>query len=421
MMNSDFFSQAGFLQFQIAFGDPAANLEKVKSLLLDLSPAEKTLVGLPELWSSGFDFDNAERLAGHTPSLLSELTILASERDIVFAGSLLEKQDGQGISNTLYFVGPDGVLGAYRKQNLFVFWDEDRFFVPGGTFYPVSSALGSLGGMVCYDLRFPEVARQQAFYGAQLIVVSAEWPDVRIDHWEALLRARAIENQVYIVACNSCRTTGMYTLGGNSMVVGPDGTILLQAGEGEEARVTDIDQSEFQAIRRKFCPPGERPRPVQDSGKSVELPLLVDILGDIRRQKGKIAFTNGCFDILHSGHVAYLEQARSTADCLVVGLNSDNSVKAIKGPDRPVNKELDRARILSSLACVDYVVIFEEETPFDLIKAIQPDVLVKGADWAEEDIVGAKEVREAGGEVVRVVFEHDMSTSGLISRIQSRD
>jgi rfaE bifunctional protein nucleotidyltransferase chain/domain len=102
-------------------------------------------------------------------------------------------------------------------------------------------------------------------------------------------------------------------------------------------------------------------------------------------------------------------------------LNSDRSVKALKGADRPVNPEQDRARILSSLACVDYVVIFAEETPQDLITAILPDILVKGADWAEEDIVGAPEVTAAGGKVVRVAFEHDVSTSGLISRIRDRE
>jgi rfaE bifunctional protein nucleotidyltransferase chain/domain len=105
----------------------------------------------------------------------------------------------------------------------------------------------------------------------------------------------------------------------------------------------------------------------------------------------------------------------------VVGLNSDRSVRTLKGADRPVNPEQDRARILSSLACVDYVVIFDEETPLVLITTILPDVLVKGADWAEEDIVGAPEVKSAGGKVVRVVFEHNVSTSGLIARIQTRD
>ena len=420
-MGSNFFSQAGFLQFEITFGEPAANLAHVANLLHELAPARKAIVVLPELWAYGFDYENAENHARQTPFLLHELTGLAAERDIVLAGSMMEAEEGEGIHNTLYFVGPEGVLGSYQKQHLFSFWQEDSNFASGKSFAPVSSSLGMIGGMVCYDLRFPECARKQAFQGAQLIVVSAEWPTVRIDHWQVLLKARAIENQVFIVACNSCGTTGKYVLGGNSMVIGPDGTILLQAGENEEARVTDLDMQELAKIRMNFCPPGERPRPVHDCEKHVELSQLLERIRDIRQQKSRIAFTNGCFDILHSGHVSYLEKARSAADCLVVGMNSDGSVRSIKGADRPVNRELDRARILSSLACVDYVVIFDEDTPQELITAIMPDVLVKGADWEEANIVGAREVKAAGGRVVRIPFEHDVSTTGLISRIQSNE
>ena len=420
-----FFPQAGCLQFEIVFGDPAANLEKVKNLLTGMAPGKKTIVVLPELWAYGFDYDHAEELAARTPSLLREVADLALRYDILLAGSLLERcsvnGQGESICNTLYFVGPEGILGRYRKQHLFSLWQEDRFFAPGGAFTPISSPLGVIGGLVCYDLRFPELGRQQAFHGAQLIAVSAEWPATRIDHWQSLVRARAIENQVFVVACNSCGSTGGHELGGNSMVVGPDGVILCAAGSGEEALVTGLDENTLSTVRTRFCPAGERPRPVQDHEKRIALPALLERLDMIRGQHSRVAFTNGCFDILHSGHVAYLEQARSTADCLVVGLNSDRSVKALKGADRPVNSEQDRARILSSLACVDYVVIFAEETPHNLITAILPDILVKGADWAEEEIVGAPEVTAAGGKVIRVAFEHDVSTSGLISRIRDRE
>jgi len=424
-MNRNFFPHAGFLQFEIVYGEPAANLEKIKKMLDDLAPPKNTLIALPELWASGFDYDHAEEVAGQTPDLLQELAGLAARWDIHLCGSLLERTGGDEreavICNSLYFIGPNGVLGCYRKQHLFAFWQEDRHFSPGGMFKPVSTSFGLIGGVVCYDLRFPEIGRHQAFHGAQLFVVSAEWPGARIDHWQTLVQARAIENQVFVVACNSSGKTGEHELGGNSMVAGPDGTILLQAGAGEEAMVTGLNGNELTTLRDRFCPAGERPRPVRDSEKQVDLPELLDRLVAIRRQNSRIAFTNGCFDILHSGHAAYLEKARSAGDCLVVGLNSDRSVRAIKGPDRPVNPEQDRARILAALACVDYVIIFDEETPYNLITAIMPDILVKGADWAEGNIVGADEVRAAGGRVVRVAFEHNVSTSGLISRIQARD
>ena len=420
-MRSQFFPQAGFLQYKIVFGDPAANLEKVKELLQGMEAEANAVVVLPELWAYGFDYANVQNLANQTPFLLKELTTLASKLNIVLAGSLMEGGEGSEVFNTLFFVGPEGVLGKYQKQHLFSFWKEDSFFAPGGFFEPISSPNAIIGGLICYDLRFPELARDQAFHGAQLLVVSAEWPKIRADHWQALLIARAIENQVFVVACNSCGNTGEYELGGNSMVIGPDGTILLQAGGDEETGVKSLDLHDLEKIRTNFCPAGERPRPIRDSAKPVELSQLLEKIKKIRQQQGRIAFTNGCFDILHSGHVAYLERARSTADCLVVGMNSDSSIRRIKGEGRPVNPEQDRARILSSLACVDYVVIFDEETPQNLITAIMPDVLVKGADWAEGDIVGAPEVKAAGGRVVRIPFEHDVSTTALISRIQSNE
>jgi rfaE bifunctional protein nucleotidyltransferase chain/domain len=132
----------------------------------------------------------------------------------------------------------------------------------------------------------------------------------------------------------------------------------------------------------------------------------------------KVVFTNGCFDIIHAGHVTYLGKARALGDCLVVGLNSDVSVKSIKGPDRPVNNERARATVLSALACVDHVVLFDEDTPLGLIERLRPDVLVKGGDWAVEDIVGADMVKSSGGQVFTIPFEDGFSTTSLIEKIR---
>jgi D-beta-D-heptose 7-phosphate kinase/D-beta-D-heptose 1-phosphate adenosyltransferase len=139
------------------------------------------------------------------------------------------------------------------------------------------------------------------------------------------------------------------------------------------------------------------------------------------RQAGqRIAFTNGCFDILHAGHVRYLTAARAAADILVVGLNSDASVRIIKGDRRPLNPETLRAEVLAGLRCVDCVVLFEEPDPLALIQALQPDVLVKGADWAEDRIIGADLVKQRGGRVERIDLVPDISTSALIDRIRER-
>lgn len=138
------------------------------------------------------------------------------------------------------------------------------------------------------------------------------------------------------------------------------------------------------------------------------------------RDAGKtIVFTNGVFDLLHPGHLRYLQQARSLGDALIVGLNSDRSVRANKGPSRPVNPQDERAEMLEALACVDAVVIFDEETPYNLILAIQPDVLVKGADWAENAIVGRDLVEQRGGKVVRVPVEQGYSTTAILARIKA--
>jgi rfaE bifunctional protein nucleotidyltransferase chain/domain len=148
----------------------------------------------------------------------------------------------------------------------------------------------------------------------------------------------------------------------------------------------------------------------------VSLEELLKILEPIRKEKS-IVFTNGCFDLLHAGHAYYLQKAKEFGDILVVGLNSDSSISRIKGPQRPIIPQKARAFLLDSLKPVDYVVIFEEDTPLELIRAIRPHVLVKGADWKVEDIVGADLVLSYGGRVERVEFAFDLSTSKIIDRI----
>lgn len=135
----------------------------------------------------------------------------------------------------------------------------------------------------------------------------------------------------------------------------------------------------------------------------------------------KVVFTNGCFDIMHAGHISYLRQARALGDCLVVGLNSDASVRGLKGPARPVNSEADRALVLAELACVDYVIIFSEETPAELIAAVLPDVLVKGGDWTVDTIVGADLVRARGGEVKVIPFLAGRSTTGTLAKLAEQE
>ncbi len=144
---------------------------------------------------------------------------------------------------------------------------------------------------------------------------------------------------------------------------------------------------------------------------------LKRILALLRKRNRKIVFTNGCFDVLHSGHIKYLESAKKRGDILIVGINSDLSVKKIKGESRPIFSQKDRAYILSALKAVDYVVIFNDRTPLKLIKTIKPDLLVKGGDWSINEIIGGKFVNSYGGKVVRAPYLKGYSTTRVLGRI----
>lgn len=145
---------------------------------------------------------------------------------------------------------------------------------------------------------------------------------------------------------------------------------------------------------------------------------LKKVLAEARAKGEKVVFTNGCFDVLHGGHLHLLREAKKLGDLLVVGLNSDSSVKAIKGPDRPVLPESDRAELIAALEMVDYVILFGEPDPYRLIRELRPDVLVKGGDWQKQAIVGADIVESAGGKVAVVEYLRGHSTTDIIERMR---
>jgi rfaE bifunctional protein nucleotidyltransferase chain/domain len=151
--------------------------------------------------------------------------------------------------------------------------------------------------------------------------------------------------------------------------------------------------------------------------KILKLSDLVKVLESLREAGKRIVFTNGCFDILHAGHVRYLAAARSKGDILVLGLNSDVSVKSIKPENRPIVSQDQRAEVLAGLACVDYITIFDEPDPLALIQTIKPDVLIKGADWKETEIIGSDVVKSYGGKVIRIEVVPGISTSRIIQKI----
>lgn len=411
----------GYIQFDVIQGAIDKNLATVRRDIAALAPEGPGIIVLPELWATGFAYDNLRQLAFETPALLEALRELSAQHGIYIAGSLPAAaltEIGTSVFNTLYISGPEGTIGSYRKQQLFAPLQEDKHFSPGDDPQPVDIPLGRLATLVCYDLRFPELAQSQAAQGAAILLVSAQWPAVRKKHWRSLLCARAIENQMFVAACNRCGVTDNITFAGHSMIVAPDGSVLAEAEEGEEAVFEQIDPSLIGIARERFNTVGANPYRFHDQNKIMELDELQKTVARYKMLGRKVVFTNGCFDILHVGHVTYLEAARRQGDCLVVGLNSDASVRAIKGPERPVNHEQSRARVLAALGCVDHVVLFEEDTPLKLIKRLMPDVLAKGGDWPVDKIVGAPEVMAAGGKVRSIPLVGNFSTTALLEKIK---
>ncbi len=416
-------SRLGFFQFAVKQGDIQANFEQIRQGLTALNPPAGSLIALPEMWATGFVYEDLEKLSADIPSLLGKLEKLAQSYNVILAGTLpcLEKTDGHAnLTNRLYFSGTClAVAPGIDKQHLFSFWKEDLWFKSGHRPKPINLATeASIGGLVCYDLRFPEAAQLQCRQGANILLVSAQWPKARIEQWRILLQARAIENQCFVIAANACGHWGHLQLGGHSMLIAPDGEILGEAGEDEAFQVLEYNLEVQKELRERFNTVAGSSWVTDDADKVYKLAELQQIVQDRRKIGQKIVFTNGCFDILHAGHVDYLQKARQQGDFLVLGLNDDTSISSIKGPERPINEESQRARVLAALGCVDAIVLFDEDTPLTLITALQPDVLVKGADWQEDEIVGAAEVKADGGRVERIAFTSQTSTTALIKQIR---
>jgi D-beta-D-heptose 7-phosphate kinase/D-beta-D-heptose 1-phosphate adenosyltransferase len=154
--------------------------------------------------------------------------------------------------------------------------------------------------------------------------------------------------------------------------------------------------------------------------KLLTIDSLVEKREQMRREGKRVVFTNGCFDLLHPGHVRYLAEARALGDALIVGLNSDRSVRVLKGEGRPILNETERAEVIAALEAVDFVVIFDEDTPRELIAGLLPDVLVKGGDWPLDQIIGREEVEAVGGKVISLGYIEGASTSEIIDRILTR-
>lgn len=238
-------------QIDLIKGQPRKNLEKAKAVISRAGEEDHDMILFPELWSTGYDLENWRQHAEyHQENLLTEISGLASLHRIMVGGSLLEEEKAAGSNRFTLFAKDGKVVGRYDKLHLFRLMDEEKWLVPGNQLALVTTLYGKFGLAICYDLRFPEMFRNYALAGAQVVLIVAEWPAPRIEHWKTLLRARAIENQFFIVGVNRVGTENGNDFPGASMVVDPGGEILLEMGNVEDLGSVTLDLDLVERTRK---------------------------------------------------------------------------------------------------------------------------------------------------------------------------
>jgi len=243
--------KAAAIQFNVKQGDVDANLAYVREALARVVADGVNLAVLPEMWSSGFLYNNLNELALRTQGIVDELLELSKSLKLVIIGSMPEP-NGDKVFNAQYLIDNGVLAGVYRKMHLFSLLGEERAFSAGDSWLFAETSLGKVGVIICYDLRFPELSRRLAIEGAQVICVSAQWPKPRQEHWRTLLRARAMENQLFIVACNACGIIGKLDFFGMSMIIDAKGELLAEAGECEGEIVTSLDMQAMADWRKQI-------------------------------------------------------------------------------------------------------------------------------------------------------------------------
>ena len=212
------------------------------------------IIIFPELWSTGYDLENAGAYATLTDrGIFAEMSSLAGEYSIHLSGSCLSLLESGQFGNTAVFFDPSGkTLGEYTKIHLFRLMDEHKYLSAGDRLTIVDTLWGNAGLAICYDLRFPELFRSYALAGARIVFLLAEWPHPRLAHWQILLRARAIENQIYVVACNRVGSSKDTRFCGHSCIIDPWGEIVIEAGENEEVLTAKIDMSKVDQAKARI-------------------------------------------------------------------------------------------------------------------------------------------------------------------------
>lgn len=243
--------RAAAIQFNVKLGSVDANLQQATAALNRVARQGAQLAVLPEMWSSGYDYRHLATLAARTPEVLAGLQRLCRELKLVTVGSLPEAEN-DSIYNTAYVIDNGEIIGNYRKLHLFSTMGEDRYLSAGNRSLVVDTSAGRIGIAICYDLRFPELFRKLALEGAEIICIPAEWPKPRQEHWKTLLRARAIENQLFIMAANCCGIQGKLDFCGLSQLISPLGEVLAMAAEEDTELIADFDFEEMETYRQQI-------------------------------------------------------------------------------------------------------------------------------------------------------------------------
>lgn len=232
--------KAAAIQFNVKQGDVDANLAYVRDALTRVAGQGANLVVLPEMWTCGFAYRNLNELALRTPGIVEELLELSSRHKMVIVGSMPEP-NGDKVYNSVFMVDNGRLAGIYRKMHIFSFLGEDKAFTGGDSWLLADTSIGKVGVIICYDLRFPELSRRLALEGAQVLCIPAQWPKPRQEHWRTLIRARAMENQLFVVSCNACGLIGKLDFFGMSMIINPKGDVMEEADEGECEILAGLD------------------------------------------------------------------------------------------------------------------------------------------------------------------------------------
>jgi predicted amidohydrolase len=247
------------IQFNISFGNIDQNLSKATAAIGRAATQGAQLAVLPEMWSAGYDYKRLAKHAAETPRVIDSISKLSAQHNMVVVGSLPEEEGGK-LFNTAFVVDRGEVLGSYRKLHMFSTMGEDRFLSPGDQTLVVSTSVGRLGIAICYDLRFPELFRKMALEGAEIICLPAEWPKPRQEHWRTLLRARAMENQLFVIATNCCGIQGKLDFFGMSLLLSARGEVLAEGGETDTELFATFDYQEMADYRAQIrCYDDRRP------------------------------------------------------------------------------------------------------------------------------------------------------------------